>query len=74
MWRVKYLGMLLPGVVLLIATVLTACSTSLVNVRDSDNFSSPKGVPWVESREYDVYVYVRPVGRKEALASGQTAR
>lgn len=34
----------------------SACSTSLINKKEND-FKNPQGVPWVESREYDVFVY-----------------
>lgn len=47
---------------ILLSASLTACSTSLSNEPDNTNFSDPKGVPWVESREYDVYVYLFPGG------------
>ena len=36
---------------------MAGCSAKLVNEYDTDNFAAPKGIPWVESREYDVFVY-----------------
>jgi hypothetical protein len=42
---------------LFLAPALAACSTSLLNEPDNTEFMKPSGIPWVEAREYDVYVY-----------------
>jgi len=40
------------------AVLLSGCSSTLINERtDASGLEQPTGVPWVESRRYDVYVY-----------------
>jgi hypothetical protein len=40
------------------AIFLCGCTARLVS-RKVEDFSSPAGIPWVESREYEVFVYGR---------------
>ena len=53
---------------------LSGCSTSVVNAVADDNFSDPVGIPWVESREYDVFIYrVGADGKTTPLHFGRYA-